>query len=262
MPTSTYYDLKLLSENSELVPSGQQDFPYQKENEFLLYECELFGEGHTLPFLAINPREKVREQLLQIKKWMKRYKIYGLKFHTLATHSKATALRRTGFIELAKSHNLPIMIHAGFSGSARPKYIFEIAKENPEVRFCVAHLADFSQELFNLLDIDFLPNLFIDPSPFMALCVAAAYEKNTERKEFDFRRPDIVLRQLAERYSENLIWGTDEPWTTPVDKFGNIIERVDYEDEVILLNSLPKYLKQKIAYENSIRFLGKIPGLS
>jgi len=255
MPISTYYDLKILAEKLELVPSGQQNFPYQKENAFLLYECELFGKGCALPFLAINPREKIKEQLLQLKKWMKRYKIYGLKFHTLATHSRATALRGTGFIDLAKLHNLPIMIHAGFSEYAQPKYIFEIAKESPEVRFCITHLADFSQELFNFLDTEFPPNIFIDTSPIIAMCVLATYEEVAERKKLDFTNPGLILRQLAEKYPDTLIWGTDEPWTTPIDKFGNIIERVTYEDEVHLLNSLPARLKQKIAHDNSIRFL-------
>lgn len=256
MATSTYYNLRILAENLELSPSGQQDFPYQRENAFLLYECRLLGGKRVLPFLAINPLEKVDEQVEQLEEWIKSEEIYGLKLHTLATHSPATALEGTPFLDLARKYNLPIMIHSGIHEYAKPSNVFQIARRNRDIRFSLCHFGDFLEELFVELENKGNPqNLFIDTSPFISLCRMSADEKLPSVRQLNFAQPKKLFSELVQKYSDILIWGTDEPWTIPLDRSGNILQEVDYKDEVDLLLTLPQHLRIKLAQKNIIEFL-------
>ena len=58
MPCSLYYNPRVILDEGRLQPSGLEDFPYEMENKALLYEVGL-SSGCFLPFLAIDPKEKI-----------------------------------------------------------------------------------------------------------------------------------------------------------------------------------------------------------
>ncbi|MFH1337444.1 MAG: hypothetical protein ABIH55_01070 [Nanoarchaeota archaeon] len=188
MALPTYYLGKKLIKNGILEVSGEEEFPYQEANQQLLLETELFGEA-VLPVLAIHSREKVSEQENQILWWAKKHEIYGFKLHTYATQSKATELRDTPFLDIARVLGIPIIVHSASDDIANGMYTLEVASENEDIAFCICHLSEFSLDVLNEISRNNYPNVFLDTSPFLSLCYMATNDIHfSESGRFD-RRP-------------------------------------------------------------------------
>jgi predicted TIM-barrel fold metal-dependent hydrolase len=67
-----------------------------------LYEAENY-RNRLFPFFAIDPREKIKEQVKFLEKNIRENKIFGLKLHTLATNSSAQKLDETDFVDLLEN---------------------------------------------------------------------------------------------------------------------------------------------------------------
>src|SRR5579859_2197615 len=113
MPMALYFDPVQLVKNQRWEPSGLEDFPYQLSNKALLYEANAFARGTVLPFMAIDPKNKVDEQAMFVDTLAAQGQIYGLKLHTRATGSTPEDLAISPFLHLLKKFNLPILIHSG-----------------------------------------------------------------------------------------------------------------------------------------------------
>jgi Predicted metal-dependent hydrolase of the TIM-barrel fold len=212
MPFTLYYNPKLVVEEGKLQPSGLENFPYEAENKALLYEVGL-SSGHFIPFLAIDPKEKVEKQI----KFLKATKGYfGLKLHTIATHSSIEDLENSPFLEVLQERDIPIILHSGREKNALSITILRFAKRHPNIRICIAHLAGFDSLVFS--QIVSIPNLFIDTSPFLVCCnLAARHDLGylaDQSLELDYSNPAEVLVSVYGLIKDHIIWGTDEPWTT------------------------------------------------
>lgn len=253
-----WFDARTVANEARLVPSPTpaEEFPYQIANWNHFHETKLFGEARTLPFAIILPGVKEEEQVEFLRGYIAKDMVFGLKFHTWATQTHASTLRDSKFIELAREHSLPITIHSGPDEFSNPQQVIELARLYPDVRFAIAHSADFKKDIFDQLAQNPLPNLFIDVCPHISNCYLAEREDPTQLLDLDFADPRSALVGIYQRYPTGIIWGTDEPWTTITDDVNQtILAKVMYEDEVDLLKQLPADVRRQISYTNTTRFL-------
>lgn len=240
MPTAFYFNPSLIVSNQIWVSSGLEDYPYELSNKSLLHEAKNFGGDMVLPFMAIHPTEKVTEQLIFLEAAVSSGDIYGLKWHTLATNTSPTTLIGSPFIKFLANHNLPILIHAGINPDfTHPANILELASNHPEIRVCIAHFAGFDKDI--ILKVKKLPNVFIDTSPFLRLCDYANKQlPQVSQRLFstNYADPANCLIDIHQVIPQQLLWGTDEPWTAFCDSKGNPLKPYSYSDECAILNQL------------------------
>ena len=260
MPLPFYYHPLKVIKNQEWIATGLEDFPYQKSNEALLYETSLSSKC-VLPFLAIDPREAVKQQVEFLKEKWQKQRFYGLKLHTLATRSTAEDLIGTPFVDFMLENNLPIVIHTGRTKESLPEHVLILAKTYPRLRICAAHLAGFDREILRKsCEYD---NLFFDTSPFLSHCSFVVKKElgYTSENLFpaDYKDPASALADINSAVRGKLIWGTDEPWTSISNTKGKLISNFTYKDECSLLQELDKrglgQVKREIAHDNVLSFL-------
>lgn len=260
LPSTSYYNPKILVEKGERRPSGLQDFPYQNENKSLLLGCKYATDSNMVfPFMCIDPSVKQKEQLDFLTNLKHDGKIFGLKLHTLATGSTALDLEKGGFVDFAISNNLPIMIHSGLNDSfSHPKNILKLADNHPQLKLCIAHLAWLDQEIIS--QVSKKSKIFIDTSPFLLLCDSVK-RNDSLTSRFNLIDPFDPPASLLRYYSllrDNLVWGTDEPWTKFIDSDGNVITNHTYFDEANVLAKTfeinPKAVCS-ITNKNTMRFI-------
>ncbi len=240
----------------EQLEKPAERFPYEHANIAHFAEVELFGNGQIMPFANILPGTKEDEQLNLLKELLDGDRLFGLKLHTLATHTHALKLIGSKFTEFATEHSLPIMIHSGPDEYSRPDQIVEVAKKYPDTRICIAHTGDYEKDLFAVLTKDGLPNLFTDLAPHITNCYFAQRRDDGKILDLDYSKPRQVIMDLYKMIPDRLLWGTDEPWTTVTDDNNHkILTKVVYEDEVTLLGDLPTSVRKDISYTNTMRFL-------
>ncbi len=260
MPSTGYYDYKVLTSEGRKQASGFQDFPYQNENESLLLGCKYASNPELFfPFMCVDPSTKQKEQLDFLSSLSKNRKFFGLKLHTLATGSTALDLESNGFADFAIAHNLPIMIHSGLNDPfSHPKNILKLASDNPELRVCIAHLAWLDQEVIS--QISKKDNLFIDTAPFLQIC-SCVERSDTAVSRFNLVDSRDVVSSLLKYYfllKDNLVWGTDEPWTKCIRSDGKAFSNHTYFDEANLLADIFKVNPEAvfaITNKNTLRFL-------
>jgi predicted TIM-barrel fold metal-dependent hydrolase len=88
---------------------------------------------------------------------------------------------------------------------------------------------------------------------------------STERRSIgsgNYRRPEQIIRRLAEAYPDKFLFGSDAPyysyvaWYTPPKGRPRFYDlRSSMEKEVGLLNSLPAALRRRVCHANTLRFL-------
>ena len=261
-PNSTYYfDLRSLPTKEQVLePLPTETFPYEFSNRQLMYEVSLFGNDRVFPFAIIFPGFEEGKQIKSLRDYIKKGLLFGLKHHTLVGGISAKNLIGTRFIDLAKKNSLPIMIHSGVDAQSRPENIMDLAEEYPDVRFCIAHAGEFEKSAYERFSRGQYDNLYFDCSPFTSICFLATLDikrkPRVKKLELNYEKPEEALTQLYNIIPDNLIWGTDEPWTTITDNVtGDILLKVDYQDEVKLLKNLPKDIRFKIGNRNTLRFL-------
>lgn len=260
MPLPFYYHPLKVIKSQKWIATDLEDFPYQRSNEALLYEARLFS-GCALPFLAIDPKEKVKQQVEFLKEKWQTQGFFGLKLHTLATRSTAKDLIGSPFVNFMLENNLPIVIHTGMTKESLPKHILGLAKACPRLRICAAHLAGFDQETLHKSRQH--SNLFFDISPFLSHCsfVAKGIKTYVSENPFptDFKDPATALVDISFSMKGKLIWGTDEPWTSISDRKGRLISNFTYRDECFLLQELDKrgfrQIRKEITHDNILSFL-------
>ena len=112
----------------------------------------------------------------------------------------------------------------------------------------------FSKEFFKNIKKYQPDNVFTDVSPFLGLCKYAKETKPDGILNLDYDNPEKVIKNLFRDYSKFILWGSDDP-------FGDFKidenRRVNYslDEEINFLFSLDEKIRNKIASENSERFL-------
>lgn len=260
-PSSFYYfDFRDFSiKGKQLTELPAESVPYEYANRQLQYEASLFGNGRILPFASILPNHDEVGQVESLEQYAKKEQLFGLKLHTLPTRVRPISLIDSPFMQLADTYSLPVMIHSGPDEFSRPEDIITLARHHQSVRFCIAHTGRFEKSAYEMLkDTD--RNVFFDTSPFLSLCALTPLDiergKGGEKLKLAYEDSRSALLQLYGIIPDNLMWGTDEPWTTITDDVqGTILTKFDYFDEAKLLKSLPDEVRIKIANDNTQRFL-------
>lgn len=257
-PGTLYYNpLKILNENI-WEPSGLENFPYQVENRALLAEIRIRNwKEKFYPFLAFDPKERVEEQCQFLRE---QSGFFGIKVHTLATRSQPADVSPK-LVEILEERNIPIMFHTGRQDNTSPDRVVEFSRQNRQLRVGLTHLAGLDAE--TLLEAQRHPNLFIDTSPFLCICYFAARGINKYLSShvvgIDFSDTEAVLLELYRILGENLIWGSDEPFSCFSNKEGKIVVNFTYSEQMDVLKRLIfsgyQHIVQKIAVENTQRFL-------
>ncbi len=253
MPGTVYFNYEKINP----INFKMSKYPYELENEGLLRAVQKVDKNEKiLPFLCINPKIMVEEQLESLFKLKKKYSFFGLKFHTLDTGSGLCDLfARKDILAFCGEYNLPVIIHSGNFGNVEDcNDIFEYAKKYSHINFCIAHLMTFSEVFFNNLQKYKNGNVFTDISPFLSLCEYMCSWARRDSLKLEYQHPRKVLEFLLSRYKNFILWGSDVPFGIfQIDN--EVYTKYDIKDELDFLYSLNKKDRDLIASINSEHFL-------
>ena len=270
MPAYLALDLTQLRQGKIALSDTLETVPFAWDNRRMLQEItELFPEegASTIPFVMFDPYRKQPAQVAALRQLRSEYSFHGLKTQTTMIRSPIKSLLEEGrvFLELAEEWDLPVLIHSSVLPSdiwAQASDIIDIAEQTPNVRFCLAHSCRFDR--VQLDRVAALSNAWFDCSAHGILCELAAQNHpvaapQERRFQSDYARPDQVLRDLAEEYSDKLLWGSDTPFQSFVAKDGNESYHLlsSYAQEAEYLHRLPDELKQRVSFTNTLNFLGQ-----
>lgn len=245
------------------------DIPYAFENRRMMEEIhDLFPEqaNRILPLPMVDPLRKIGDQVRELTKLHDQYKFAGLKIQAtiiqapirnLLDHSKV-------FLELAEEWDLPFLIHTSYNRAdiwSQSHDICDIAEQTPNVRFCLAHSCRFEKSALDRIAA--LPNAWFDCSAHVIHCRGAARDmkmvpsvESGERFDSDYTNPARVLQDLAEAYPGKLMWGSDSPFYSYIDK--NTSLACTYREELDCLKAIPEHLIEEVAWENTLEFLKNV----
>jgi predicted TIM-barrel fold metal-dependent hydrolase len=263
MVTNLTFDVPAMRA-AKFTYGGLETVPYVFENERMFRELyELYPDlGRlTLPFAILDPMREPAAQLKKLREFRPRFPFYGLKIQATIIQSDVTALLTTGrgFLDFAAEFNLPFLIHSSVKPDdvwSQARDILRVAEATPGVRFCLAHSCRFDRECLDR--VAQLPNTWFDCSAHRIHCECVnlglpAVAPQPHRFAADYRNPTTVLRDLAEAYPTKLIWGSDTPFQSYVDKDYSL--RSTYAEETACLHALPTRLKQAVAHGNLLALL-------
>lgn len=256
-PNTTFYEPSAYNLDKSLVVSGRQPFPYADENQVLLDQAE--GKSNIFPFACIDPNFETEAQLTYLSSLMKgKPKIFGLKLHGYAVQGNAMQLAETGFADFAVAHNIPITFHSGSDQHSLPEHALNLAKLYPKLRVNLAHLATFKESVLD--EIKDYPNVFTDCCPLTYLNDMAKEDSRWVNKpnHIVIDRPELTLIQYYQKLQDQLLWGTDEPWTKMITPDGIVRSDHSLAEEAEVLSTLESLLPvavKSIAHDNTLRFL-------
>jgi predicted TIM-barrel fold metal-dependent hydrolase len=248
----------------QLVTGGCEGVPYAFENERMLREIyELYPDlgRHTLPFAILDPMREPAAQLKKLRELHAQFPFYGLKIQPTIIKADINALLGVGrgFLDFAAEFNLPFLIHSSVAPAdvwSQAKDIIAIAAATPHVRFLVAHSCRFDRACLDR--IAELPNTWFDCSAHRIHCEGVVrglgfVAPEAARFPADYRDPAAVLHAMAAAYPKKLIWGSDTPFQSYVDK--NLALRSTYAEEVACVQALPADLRQAVGHDNLLALL-------
>jgi len=265
-PFVSYLDLDLAEMRAgSIFFSGKFDgVPYRFENRRLLeevYRLHPQTEGRVMPFLMADPGRFAAEQVREWEKVVKEFKVFGIKIQATIIRSPITELlgKAACMLDFAEEHGLPLLIHSSIDPADKWSQcadILKVVEERPKVRFVLAHSCRFDHA--SLRRVAELPNAWFDCSAHVIHCECAVrglpvVAENGARFPSDYNSPEIVLRDLAEAFPENLIWGSDAPFHSYCDQ--NIQLKSSYAREVTCLGSLPAKFQERVCHLNTLAWL-------
>ena len=257
-PNTIYYDINSFIDIFQYKPSGLSHFPFEQENINLLNQVKHFQTSNLLPFLSFSLNDKVDEQIRNIETLVTDNYVYGLKYHTFTDHHSAKdIMQHPQILDCMREHDLPLLIHSGQQEMTSATHIYELAKAVPDVRFCAAHLGRFNKKFWQQIMTNPLPNLFVDMSPFINLHSRFALNKYKAEETLDCDTVDTLkaLVYICKLLPDNLLWGTDSPYTHTQYLNERPQHITSYEDEVSLLKNLNDQTIKKVASKNTLRFI-------
>jgi predicted TIM-barrel fold metal-dependent hydrolase len=274
--TSLYYDLPALQKGKIRLDRRIGDAPFHFENEQLLRQLyDLFPQYRSMfiPFAIVDTLRETRRQVRVLTQLIDRYPFFGLKVHPRATQARLGTLGAAEgrpILEFAKAHDLPLLFHTAYPGSPDPYSriadLLDLARAHPTVRFCAAHFCGFHQKTFE--EAARRDNVWVDSAAMGIGCDLVVqksniYESGPERIPSDYRDPARVFVDLARRFPDTFMWGTDNPAYSYVSmmrakrggpptmiKLWSTMER-----EKSLLRYVSGRLRRKVTVENALRFL-------
>lgn len=273
--TSLYYHLPSLQHARVRLDRKIGRAPFHFENEHLLRQLyELFPEYRRMfiPFLLIDTLREPRQQVRALTSLLERYPFYGLKVHPRVTQARLSTLGREGrpLLEFARAHDLPILFHSAYPGSpdrlSQISDLLGIARAYPALRFCAAHFCGFHQKTFE--EAAAHDNVWVDSAAMgigcdLVLQKSKVYEAGKAKIPADYRDPSKVFAEIARRFPDKFMWGTDNPGytyvsSTPLKPGGKPYRLAlwsSMEREKGLLKRVAGKLRRKVAFENALDFI-------
>lgn len=262
-------DIVALRERRVEESHSPKDIPYAFENRRMMEEIHvLFPETRPwiLPLVMVDPLRRVKEQVRELRKLRETYSFVGLKIQATMIQSPIRNLLNQAreFLELAEEWDIPFLIHTSYLKTdtwSQSHDICDIAEQTPGVRFCLAHSCRFDQTALDRVAA--MPNTWFDCSAHIIHCRAAQRgmkivppAESKERFPSDYSNPARVLLDLAETYPGKLMWGSDSPAYSYIDKTINLA--CTYREELDCLKCLPEPLIAEIACNNTLHFLKNV----
>lgn len=269
-----YYDPAGLAEgHCRPAEAPLSPVPYESENCLLLDEVTRFAAvepGRFLPFVSADPARCIEPQCRSLETLLASYPVAGIKINPTGCEAPVSALLEQGkpLLDLTEAHDLPMIVHATtipFDAYSQAEDIFAIAEARPKLRICLAHALHFdTAALDRAAD---LPNVWVDTAAmkiqvdFVRDLLGTTLDRaNLINADYDDHLD--VMRKLCAGWPELILWGTDSPAYTFICKRpqgqAEPVEfslRGSYAEEVAALRALPSDLQQRVANENTIRFL-------
>ena len=243
------------------------DIPYKLTNERMINEIEQLKITRLLPFFMFSINYAIEEQIEYMSKYAKSKKIFGLKYYPDSDMRRVDTLLTDGnkYIEFLLKYNLPLVIHCSEgastnnNGYSNPLDMIQIAENNPELRMCIAHMGQFNKQLIDTIRIKKLNNVYIDTSPILHLCNVRQINGLKNCLNLDYNNPLEVIKSVYELLPNNIIWGTDYPFTYTCNlnntKHNKDYLRFSYDEYYKFFYSIPNDIREMISSKNAIKFL-------
>lgn len=273
MSTSLGYDLTALRKGRVVLTHKPAEIPFVFENEQMLrqlYEIFPAYKSMFIPFVIIDPLREAPRQVRALEKLLGRYPFYGLKVMPRATQARLSSLGREGrsFLEFAHTHDFPIITHSSvvrLDPYSQIDDLFKLARAHPALRFCAAHFCCFHLRRFQ--EADRMENVWVDSAAMSIGCdlvlkKAPVYVYGKEQVPANYRQPSRVFAELARRFPDTLMWGSDNPFHTwisasrlPSGKIFRLRLWGSMTREKKLLQFVEKNLRRKVSVQNALRFI-------
>lgn len=273
--TTLYYHLPSLQRSVVKLDRRVGAAPFHFENEQMLRQLyEIFPQYRRMfiPFAHVDTLRETRKQVRTLERLLERFRFYGLKVHPRATQARLATLGREGrpLLEFARAHDLPLIFHTAYPGSpdrySQISQLLEIARAEPDLRFCAAHFCGFHQATFD--EVARYDNVWVDSAAMSIGCdvvrqKSPIYESGPARIRANYRDPAQVFAVLARRYPTKFMWGTDNPAHTyvshaPIEP-GGPVHHLEYWSsmarEKALLRDVRGALRRQVAVENALQYL-------
>jgi len=116
-------------------------------------------EDWIIPFLRINPKIVLREELIELLD--RGFK--GLKLHSRSQNFEPDSNEYFWIYETCEKKNIPILFHTSVKEDiSHPKRIIKIAEKFPGLKIIIAHY--FGGDTGLIEEIDKYPNIYVDTS--------------------------------------------------------------------------------------------------
>lgn len=223
----SFFDTHRFLRDQRRVPASPRVSvaPYVVENRALcseVYEKVPAAPGRILPFACIDPGRFVAAQVRALEELMAEFPVYGFKAVGVSIQSSHRHLKGKGeaFMRLAEARGLPVLLHStAYEGDrySHTRINLEVARAFPNVRFCLAHCLGFDK--VHLDEADAMPNVWVDSAAMKIQVepeeILAPPGRRFPSNYADYRR---VFADLVQAYPETLIWGSDSPAYTYIEK--------------------------------------------
>ncbi len=244
---------------------GWEKIPYVFENRRHMREIVQLFPHYTeraLPLWMMDPSREAKGQCEALRALHEEFPCSGLKVQATIIQSFIRDLLGSGqcLLDLAEEKNWPVLIHTSVHPNdpwSPVADILEIARSRPGIRFNLAHSCRFDGAALD--EIAVLPNAWFDCSAHIIHCQLATEDSlsvavPSRRFVSDYTNPVTVLADLAEKYPDKLMWGTDAPFHSYCDEKYQLM--TSYRKEAQVLHQLDKATVQRIASTNILAFLG------
>jgi hypothetical protein len=226
-----HFDIQAYLETGRLLPTPHpiSKCPYERENRLLLTDVHVFCpelSARFLPFVCIDPSRMVAEQIAVLRELEQEFPIYGVKVNPVGCQVPVTELLGPGepFFEFFAERNWPVLFHVTVSEGetySQSADTFRVIEAHPELRYCLAHCIGLHEGFLRRADA--LPNVWVDTAA-LKIQVEIAYQSSPlmalppDRLDADLSDHVAVMRTLVERYPRTIVWGTDAPFHSYIDR--------------------------------------------
>jgi len=269
-----FYDIQIYLESGKFVPHPRpiSRHPYERENRLLLADVYAFcpeRSDHFLPFVCVDPGRRVQEQIATLRDLEQEFPIYGVKINPVGCQTKVTELLGPGelFFEFFAERNWPVLFHVAVSQGeqfSQAADTFRVIEAHPELRYCLAHCIGLHEGFLRRANA--LPNVWVDTAA-LKIQVELARQSSPlmslppDRLAADLADHVAVMRTLVERFPKTIVWGTDSPFHSYIDRrlqapgvYTEFRLKGTYEQEVAALQGLTPE-QQRQVHLNTLEFL-------